>query len=555
MFWLITHLKTYASLSMDWRAESKYHGIFVKDGRVICPLVEERLNGKPFTIDGFDGSTFWFHSADGWGLKTVRVGDEGVRIEYWVQGGGELEILPYLSSRSIYTTNSEKFPAEVQELGHGVKVKLDRELMIRGGVFRRDESWMTLNYEYDRQRGESWTDIVFRPGAFLTELTGGENLLDFSIMAGATEKFGARQRVKRGGLSTIWRNCDSFIRGDRIVAGYYWFEEWGRDSLISLPGLTLVKERPKSCFRLLARLAKEEKNGLIPNFISDGIGYNSVDAPLWFIDRVFQLYKMTRSKKVLGHFSPTISSILANYLEGTDFGIREDHGLLDHDPQVTWMDAMVDGEPVTPRRKAVEVQALWYNGLMVSSKISNVLGEKRGSDDLKERALKAKESFNGSFPTRAYLKDSEGREEIRPNQIFAISLEHPVLERDLWDGVMRTIIGELFTPYGLRSLAPRERGFRALYEGDLRSRDLSYHNGPVWPWLIGPFIDAYLRTYGRDNFSAHILDRLLAEDNRACYGYIPELYDPLPPYRPRGAIAQAWSMAEVLRGAKELGLV
>ncbi len=565
-FWLITDDKSaeesYSSLSMSWRPASKYHGLLVRNKRVICSGVEERFNHKELEIDGFDGSTFWFHSGDVRGVKTLEF-NNGVAINYKLAGEGELEIFPYLNSRSIYTTSRKRFSAEVKEFEGGVRVSMEDNVTINGEKFERNEKWKRLEYIYDRDRGEDWEDLVFIPGRFFVRVDGTRSL-SFSISTGAAERSVEREKRVEKKFSTIWRNCDSFILKNGIKAGYYWFDEWGRDSLISLPGLTLVRGEPKKYLEVLDRIANMEKGGLLPNLVSKGEAtYNSVDAPLWFIDRVSQLYKGTGSERVFERFSPTIRNILDGYMDGTDFGIKADGDLLiEHDPQVTWMDAVVDGKPVTPRSKAVEVQALWYNGLETASGMFNVLGERKESEDLKEKALKVKRSFNDYFPIAdkktdlTYLKDSlDGGNSIRPNQIFAISLEHPVLRKDLWDKVMRVVIGELLTPFGLRSLSPGDDEFRPRYEGNIGQRDLSYHNGPVWPWLIGPFIDAYLKTYGNDDFASHVLDRLVTEENRACYGYIPELYDGLPPYLPKGAIAQAWSMAEVLRGARLLGLI
>lgn len=561
-FWLETGGDSYASLSMNWMPESKYHGLLAKGGQMVCSGVLERFNGEELTIDGYDGSAFWFHSDDVRGVKTVRVRSGKSTINYRLRGKGELEISPYLNSRSIYAT-SEGFPAEVMVSDKSVKIRTKAEsgdeAIIHGGRFEREERWKRLEYPYDRERGEAWEDTVFIPGRFLIEVKG-DGSPSFFISTGVEDDLGEGKQVRRG-FATIWRNCNSFLLGNSIKAGYYWFGEWGRDSLISLPGLTLVRGDFRSGFSILERMADLEDGGLIPNFISDKPSYNSVDAPLWFIDRVFQLYKKTGNEGVLKRFCPTIRSIIAGYMEGTDFGIWEKRDLIHHNPQVTWMDAVVDGVPATPRSCAVEIQALWYNGLQTASDLLAILGEKRESEDLGEEAIRVKERFNLSFPTidergRKYLRDSlDCKDEVRPNQIFAISLDHPILDESMWDGVMKVVVGDLLTPYGPRSLSPRDDKFIARYEGDIRQRDLSYHNGPIWPWLIGPFIDAYLKTYGRDHFAAHILDRLAAEENRICYGYIPELYDAQPPYCPKGAVAQAWSMAEVLRGANLLGLV
>jgi predicted glycogen debranching enzyme len=349
-----------------------------------------------------------------------------------------------------------------------------------------------------------------------------------------------------------------------VIAGYHWFTDWGRDTMISLEGLTLSTGREREASFILRTFAHYVRNGLIPNMFPDGSNeglYHTADATLWYFHAVEAYRRRVNDETALLHLLPIMMDIVHHHIEGTRFGIGVDpaDGLLCQGAkgyQLTWMDAKVDGWVVTPRRgKAVEINALWYNALrLLEAWIKQVRGDS-AADEIRARADQVYESFNKRFwiEDARYLYDVVDGESgdsrlCRPNQILAISLDHPVLERSRWESVIRVVRERLLTPVGLRSLAPGEPGYHDRYFGDLRARDAAYHQGTVWAWLIGPWIDAWLRVYPEDRAGARsFLAGLLAALGRFGIGTIAEVFDAEPPYTPRGCIAQAWSVAEVLR--------
>jgi predicted glycogen debranching enzyme len=350
-----------------------------------------------------------------------------------------------------------------------------------------------------------------------------------------------------------------------IIAGYHWFTDWGRDTMISLEGLTLATGRDREAAYILRTFAHYVRNGLIPNMFPDGSNeglYHTADATLWFFHAVDRYLRYTGDESMLVHLLPTMTSIVEHHVRGTSFGIRVDprDGLLTQGAegyQLTWMDAKVDGWVVTPRRgKAVEINALWYNALrLLQGWIERVRGD-AGASAVRERADGVYESFNKRFwiPAEGYLYDVIDGDNgscsalCRPNQVLAISLEHPVLDPSHWASVLDVVERRLLTPVGLRSLAPDEPEYKKRYFGDLRARDAAYHQGTVWAWLIGPWIDAWLKVHPDDRAGARrFLGGCIDALGAFGLGTIGEIFDAEPPYTPRGCIAQAWSVAEVLR--------
>jgi predicted glycogen debranching enzyme len=349
-----------------------------------------------------------------------------------------------------------------------------------------------------------------------------------------------------------------------IIAGYHWFTDWGRDTMISLEGLTLTTGREREANFILRTFSHYVRDGLIPNMFPDGSNeglYHTADATLWYFHAVEAYVRRSGDETTLTHLLPIMLDIVQHHVEGTRFGIGVDpaDGLLCQGAQgyqLTWMDAKVDGWVVTPRRgKAVEINALWYNALrLLEGWVHQVRGDGAAAA-IRARADRVYESFNKRFwiDDAGYLFDvidGEGGDSrlCRPNQIFSISLHHPVLDRTRWESVIEVVRQRLLTPVGLRSLAPGEPGYRDRYFGDLRARDAAYHQGTVWAWLIGPWIDAWLKVHPEDRAGARaFLGGLLDELTTFGIGTIAEVFDAEPPYTPRGCIAQAWSVAEVLR--------
>jgi predicted glycogen debranching enzyme len=349
-----------------------------------------------------------------------------------------------------------------------------------------------------------------------------------------------------------------------IIAGYHWFTDWGRDTMISLEGLTLATGRASEAGWILRTFAYCIRDGLIPNMFPEGAQeglYHTADATLWFFHAVQRYLHATADRATLRLLLPKLKDIVARHIAGTRFGIGVDpaDGLLREGAegyQLTWMDAKVGDWVVTPRRgKPVEINALWYNAL---SLLARWVREEEGAEaarPIADRAAHARASFNARFwyEEGGYLYDIVDGENgddssCRPNQVFAISLDHPVLDAARWGPVLEVVKERLLTPFGLRTLAPGSPDYRPKYSGDLRARDAAYHQGTVWPWLIGPFVDAWIKVHRDDRAGAR---SLLAGFEQAlgtgCIGTLSEIHDAEEPYTPRGCIAQAWSVAEVLR--------
>jgi predicted glycogen debranching enzyme len=349
-----------------------------------------------------------------------------------------------------------------------------------------------------------------------------------------------------------------------IIAGYHWFTDWGRDTMISLEGLTLLTGRHEEARGILKTFAKHIRDGLIPNFFSEHEGqglYHTADATLWFFHALDRYVELTGDHDTLRELLPKLIDVIEHHRQGTRFGIGvdPDDGLLRQGAegyQLTWMDAKVGDWVVTPRRgKAVEINALWYNALQITAQWVRELKYTGATPPLMQMAEAAYASFNARFwySDGGWLYDVVDGEagddaSCRPNQVFAISLRHPVLDRGRWMPVLEVVRERLLTPVGLRSLSPGHADYKPQYHGDLRSRDAAYHQGTVWAWLIGPFIDAWVKLYPERREEARgFLAGFAPHLDQACVGTISEIFDAEAPFTPRGCVAQAWSVAEVLR--------
>ncbi len=366
------------------------------------------------------------------------------------------------------------------------------------------------------------------------------------------------------------RAADQFLvaRGDlaTVIAGYPWFSDWGRDTMIALPGLTLATRRPGVAREILLAFSGHVNQGMLPNRFPDGgeeLEYNTVDATLWFFEAVRQYVEATGDMALVGNrLFPVLSDILAWHERGTRFGIRAaEDGLLvsGADGQaLTWMDARVNGRAITPRRgKPVEIQALWFNALQTMSDFARRIGKEDSSNAYRVRAERCRASFLSVFPdeTGAGLVDCiDGPvrdASIRPNQVFAVSLHHSMVPEALARSVLAIVEEHLLTPFGLRTLSPKDPAYRGRYEGGPEERDSAYHQGTVWPWLLGAYATAFRRVHGDGPRTAKAMRKLLAPLGDFLLGdglgQLPEIFDGDAPHRPGGCVAQAWSIAGLLR--------
>jgi predicted glycogen debranching enzyme len=459
-----------------------------------------------------------------------------------------------------------------------------------------------LEYSMERSRGYAHTGPVFTPGYFKLCLKPDEEVTFIastepwdvirSLSAEESRSLSLQRRRSllqrvppsmRDGISAeLVIAADQFVIKPRgrahddiraqvsgnelrtVIAGYHWFTDWGRDTMISLEGLTLTTGRAYEARWILRTFAHYIKDGLIPNMFPEGTNeglYHTADATLWFFHALSRYWLTTGDDVTLGQILPAVERIVEWHIKGTRFGIHVDEadGLLHQGApgyQLTWMDAKVDDWVVTPRRgKAVEINALWYNALCLLASWKDFFQGEGAGRSIAQRAETVRQSFNKRFwcESKGHLFDVVDGENgdddsCRPNQVFAISLPHEVLDRHHWYAVMTTVEQNLLTPLGLRSLAPGDPNYKPCYDGDLRSRDAAYHQGSVWGWLIGPYIDAWLKLNpGQNEKGRQLLAAFGDHLKEACVSSLSEIFDAEAPHTPRGCIAQAWSVAEVLR--------
>lgn len=472
------------------------------------------------------------------------------------------------------------------------------------GVFTVDnQAVRDVRYLLEEHRGYDHEGHLWTPGYFRTAIQAGETVTFIASTeswdrvaevnpdeALATERQrrmdlieAAIPAARDGAVAELVLAADQFIirpatrarhtppspgedvEDDRrtVLAGYHWFTDWGRDTMIALEGLTLLTGRHADARGILTEFARHVRNGLVPNFFPEGTNegvYHTADASLWFFHAVARYEQYTGDRETVDALLPVLLSIIEHHEQGTSFGIgmTEDGLLTQGAPgyQLTWMDAKAGDWVVTPRRgKAVEINALWYNALALTC---GWLAERRQPErvaQLDARMAATYHAFNDRFwnAARRQLYDvvdgETGNDDAcRPNQILALALDHPVLARERWEAVLEAVRRELLTPYGLRSLSPQHPDYKARYFGDLLSRDAAYHQGTVWSWLIGPYVDAHLAARPGDLEGARLVVASLVQHlGDACLGSVSEIFDAEGAYEPRGCVAQAWSVAELLR--------
>jgi len=528
-----------------------------------------------------------------------------------------IRVLPLVNSRHFHSvTNKDEINWSFLQKPSANNVTIQPSIPLSTlilhsshGVYTPSPSeWVKTYFRVEASRGESCYDDNYQPGFFLFEVAPNETR-EFSIIAVAGKNENEARAVLsslRGNLEDIhalykeeinrrqnllqkfqrqhtdvsmeeWLKwlvlaTDSFIvnrestKMKSVIAGYHWFEDWGRDSLISLPGLTLVTGRFEDAKEILLTFKHYCRKGLIPNRFPDHAGdkpeYNTVDATLWYFNAVLQFLKYTGDFGfVRQELWGTLKSIINYHVEGTLHNIHVDEdGLIMHGPQLTWMDVVTDGQPVTSRDgKAVEIQALWYNALKTMQLLATHFNQKGEVEKYSEMAEKAKKSFLEQFwnPNEGCLYDVIRNEHkdssMRPNQIIAEALDFTMLDEAKAAQMVKTVWKRLWSRYGLQTLASSDPRYKGRYTGDRKQRDYAYHNGTVWAWPTGPFVTAFLKTKKHTqkwrNFAfENFLKPLFQEETfRAGLGTISEIFDGDPPHEPKGCIAQAWSVAEPLR--------
>jgi len=450
--------------------------------------------------------------------------------------------------------------------------------------------YRNFQYAVEQERGLDFAEDLFSPCAFTFDLNASARV---SIIA-STERRDVskadpyrkaeleRRQLLSGNLSrdeakplvnALTAAAAQFVvareRCKTVIAGYHWFADWGRDTMIALPGLTLATGHAEIAKSILAEFANHVDQGMLPNRFPDAgetPEYNTVDATLWFFEAVRSLLQYTNDYEfVRGNLYAVLSDIIDWHVRGTRYNIHvDDDGLLyagEPGVQLTWMDAKVGDWVVTPRHgKPVEIQALWYNALRVMEQLATKFKDAKAKKNYSAMADKARAGFTEMFWNEGAgclydVINGEARDaSIRPNQILAVSLTNSMVTSKRARSILSAIERKLLTPRGLRTLSPTDANYIGRYEGDSRSRDGAYHQGTVWPWLMGPFITAYVKAFGRkagQDFANEWLSQFQAHLNEACLGQVSEIFDGDAPHTPRGCVAQAWSVAELLRAAVE----
>jgi predicted glycogen debranching enzyme len=621
--WLVTNgLGGYGSGTVSGDITRRYHGLLVAAlpnplGRtVMLNALSDSL--QPESLRNFRlvaGMPVWRYAVEGRVIEkriTMPRRQNTIVVQYRLIEGDDfrLELTPAVHFRNYEAEVSHPMPGEFRFVAEGPEHRIVSEgypplhFFVEGharfivGERRRDAVAYPVEESRGYQaRGALWTpgtfDATIRVNAPVALIASTDNPEVVAAIT-ADEAFeaeierkrrmieGAASEAHSGAGPQLVTAADQFVikpvgrvhdtvrataRGEGIrtvIAGYHWFTDWGRDTMISLEGLTLSTGRTREARFILRTFAQYVRDGLIPNLFPDGSDeglYHTADATLWFFHAVDRYADVTGDWGLVASVLPTLRGIINAHVAGTHFGIKVDpqDGLLRQGAegyQLTWMDAKVDGWVVTPRRgKAVEINALWHNALCALASWEEDFGDKSHAQQYSELASRARASFNSRFwrDDLGHLNDvvdgPDGDDPAcRPNQLFAISLPHPVLEERRWQPVLDVVERKLLTPVGLRSLAPDHPDYKAKYFGNLRERDAAYHQGTVWGWLIGPWIDAWLKVHPDDKAGARrFLDGVIAHLPEFGVGSIAEVFDAEAPYAPRGCIAQAWSVAEALR--------
>ncbi|HSZ25443.1 MAG TPA: amylo-alpha-1,6-glucosidase, partial [Cytophagaceae bacterium] len=462
-------------------------------------------------------------------------------------------------------------------------------IQIKEATFKYHPDWF-LNFEYkeEQARGLNFSEDLFSHGNFIVPLKQGSKVgvvistEEFHHLD--AEKLLQEEKLRRENLFEhlpIQNNltkilalaADQFVvkRGEdlkTIIAGYHWFSDWGRDTMIALPGICLVNKKYEDAKKIIRAFSQYIDKGIIPNRFPDSgetPEYNTVDATLWYFIAIKKYLDYTDDKEfVLNEMYPYLKDIISWHEKGTHYDIHvEEDGLLfagEYGVQLTWMDAKIGNWVVTPRMgKPVEINALWYNSLMILSEFATLKGETNDYKEYSAKAERVKKIFKETFiiKDKGYLYDFiniyEKNDDIRPNQIFALSLPFEILDKATSLSVLKTVEEHLLTPFGLRSLSPDHYRYEGHYGGNQWSRDGAYHQGTVWSWLLGPYITAKIRLEGDTGKMAveRLLNSFQYHFSDAGIGTISEIFDGDAPHYPKGCIAQAWSVAEVLRAYLE----
>lgn len=495
----------------------------------------------------------------------------------------KMQLRPFLAFRNIHKLSKANMyiDSKYSEVDNGIKMRLyqgysDLNMQINKKMdyYHRPDWYYNIEYIEEQQRGYDYQEDLFVPGFFEIVLKKGDAVV-FSaglseIKSKSIKRLFAREenkRIPRNSFENCLKNsAQQFIvnrdNKTEIIAGFPWFGRWGRDTFIALPGLTCAMGDFKTCKKVIDTMLKDLKGPLFPNVgINDDTALNSVDASLWFFYALQHLAKDMPKEDIWKTYKKKIKNILEGYQKGTYYSIHQDtDGLIYAGEQgvaLTWMDAVVGGIPVTPRTgKQVEINALWYNAVSFALELAKAAEDKKFVKKWQELPAVIQQAFLNTFwsDEKGYLADyiderGEKNWDVRPNQVFALSLPYSMLDVNQHKSILEIIKSELLTDKGLRTLSPKNPKYKGIYKGNQSQRDSAYHQGTVWPWLLGHYAEAFLKLYKKSGIY-HIetlYNNFEEEMSKHGIGTISEVYDGNPPHNAGGAISQAWSVAEILR--------
>ena len=610
----------------------RYHGLLVAslippvERYLILSQISERieLDGEEYYLHSFRTPDFAghgeyhleaFHLNNGLPEFHYRIGSTAIKKRICLRYGmnqvvivynisnprrkGVIQLTPLVNFRNHHYLSFHQYMTFTADAdGRRMEITpydMDKKISIycsEGKVSMKKHCFFyNMDYLYEHERGLNGTEDHFIPGFYEIELCPGDEKT-ITVVCGIDEPITSldgesiiNDEIIRqdalledfpGGqfLRMLVSAADKFVvyrkstNSKSVIAGYPWFTDWGRDTMIALPGLTLATGRYEDARDILYTFASYEKDGLLPNVFPDGTGdpaYNTVDASLWYFEAVYKFFLYTNDLDfIYKHLLESMLNIINGYKNGTLFTIRMEKDFLisagSAETQLTGMDATAGNWVETPRHgKAVEINALWYNALMVMAEIMRLT--ERNGDEFMALADKVKKSFIEQFWNERgnclfdVVGDNEKDDKMRPNQIIAVSLSFPVLDGTMARCVVDSVYEQLYTATGLLSLSRNDPQYRGIYTGDQFARDGAYHQGTVWTWPLGRFITAYARVYkDKDNIKKLLESFYLPFHDHlrdACIGSISEIFDGNEPLIPRGCFAQAWSVAEILRSYVE----
>jgi predicted glycogen debranching enzyme len=519
-------------------------------------------------------------------------GEEQILLRYTLEEAHSptrIKFRPFLAFRNMHGLTHANMEANthITKVPNGIKSKmyagfpsLYMQFSKKTEFVQVPDWYYNIEYVKEQERGYDYKEDLFVPGYFETDLKKGETLFfSASLIESDPENFERKftTQLKSRTSRDSFKNClvnaaqQFFVRKDKkteIVAGFPWFGTWGRDTFISLPGLTLAIDDPKSFTEVVDTMLAKLKGGLFPNMGSDkSPAFNSVDAPLWFYWALQRFIKQSNEnpKEIWKKYGKPMKDILNGYRDGLPYNIRmHENGLIyagTEGKALTWMDAVVNGVPVTPRiGYPVEINALWYNAIVFCLELAELGNDKKFINEWKDLPALIKDSFIGMFwdEEKGYLADycTDNYKDfsVRPNMVIATALENSILTPEMSKLVLDKATSKLLTTRGLRTLSPKDPNYKGIYEGSQENRDNAYHQGTVWPWLLEHYCRGYLKLHKQAGV-AHvqkILDGFEEEMLVHGIGSVSEIYNGDPPHQARGAISQAWSVAALLQIFKML---